>query len=931
MIKDRPDSSEQPWPAEKQVASTAFTVNEDLWQNASADELRQYLRIAYAIAEESKIDQRTTLDDDTHLREHIAHLQNRIEQLTELPRRIAEMCGLDLDAIQRGEKPRMVSYEFYLKEREKRIQGEKHLDLLNSNSQLKPAQKQGLYYLNRQIERGTHHDAQGRTRINATTIAKQIGMSASTGERLIDFCKEQLPDLYDIDSHDEPGPEPGQTVPRTYVKVKDPELLKEPDKIAPLVFKKQGGDQYHQCQHCLSFHVKIIKKVTRTIECLDCHHKTILDEVVTEQIQKHNGQQAQKQLAFGQIYHAGYRQTGTLELIDQALTDHPSLMVVDIRYTPESKNSDWTKSAFFARWKDRYSWIKDLGNVNHKDPGNIQISNPERGLAALAEILSKHAVILLCGCPEFETCHRKSVIELYVQKQLAFDKNFCPQVFNLPDIIKPVTPPMALPFHNQEHLREAAELLLSLAGDAETHIVMPPMNPSKYLEVKRKLTVEDLLDHLKGGQARGALCSYQDKRTRGLCWDVDDLDGWELLQQVARTLCSAGYEVLLEESPAGRGGHLWIIFEGLVPASPARQAIYSIVPDLGMVAEYWPSPGKNRVRLPGSYYARYGKQVEQEVRGWCKMISVADNQVGEDGTAAAALLLGHQNSVELARATVSLAPEPVPEKKTAPVGVAIPAPVQRTEAQWFEERPLPVVDATWIKRCGSLGETTYYFAITEGASAAWFNMRHSLEDIQPLQNNRKAFSPNGQERTASSAHWQKNGEERYTDFSNHGLRADGTHDTGDVLEYAAKVWGKPKSKILAETTSEMVKLAKTDLESSARAGRIPPTWLMEVTTPAGWRRYDQLRGQAGLVESVAQQQEDEPLLTAYKLLKEVEGVGGGLHIREDDAWGIQVPESWTDAQYKSLQDRVLDFNLELRAVLSDEDLRAELEGMMKHG
>jgi len=767
-----------------------------------------------------------------------AHKDEETAKLRELLNRTARICGLDLDAIQRGERPKMISYQAF----EKILQRFKLL----RNSPWKPGERVTIDEVQFQLTHPQKVDADGFARINYESGARHTGMSDTTIKRTIQSILEQCSTFPLECKWDVPDfAADGRPIKALYAKASVPDLLTIAPTLTLDAKRKQGGDKYtHQCQHCLSLNIKVRKKVTSTIICLDCKHETILDETVTEQVQK--VQRAQKQLAFGKIYHAGYREPGTLELIDQALADHPELVLIDIRYTPESKNSQWTKSAFFKRHGERYSWIQDLGNVNHKEPGNIRIANPEKGIAKLTEILAQHSVILLCGCPEYDNCHRKSVIELYVQKQLAFNPDFCPQVDNLQAIIKPFTPPASADAReaslaDNRCLREAAELLLEVAGDAEVHIVMPPMYLSKYVEEKRKLELEDVLDHLCGGEARGALCRRTDGKARGYCWDTDNEDGWDMLKVSAQRLVAAGYQVILEESPAGRGGHLWILFEELVQAELVRAEVYRIAPDLAEVVEVWPSLTRgNRVRLPGGYYARYGSKVEQEVRAWCKLVSVADGESSRDGTEAAALLLAHQNPVSLvpAKATViAAATAPSTEKKSAPV---VETRRELTVEELAQQRPLPPVDAAWMKKCGPVAESTYWFAVTEGYSATWFNQHHTLEEIQPLERNGMALSPNGSERTASTAHWQKDGEQRYTDFSLHGQRADGRRDSGDVLEYASKVWQRPKSELLAETTQEIVKVARQNLEASASAGNLPPLWVAELLTPAGWRRYDKL-------------------------------------------------------------------------------------------
>src|SRR5260370_8663470 len=167
---------------------------------------------------------------------------------------------------------------------------------------------------------------------------------------------------------------------------------------------------------------------------------------------------------------------------------------------------------------------------------------------------------------------------------------------------------------------------------------------SKYRAIKGKLAREEAIEHLRGRETYGALCSRSDGRTRALCWDTDSTEEWELFKAYARTLVRAGYLVILEESPAGRGGHMWIIFDGLVDASAARSAVYAIASELAEVKEYWPAPeyGKgNRERLPGGKYLRPG------IEEWCVLISVPDGEISTNGTGAARLLPTHQTPLTI--------------------------------------------------------------------------------------------------------------------------------------------------------------------------------------------------------------------------------------------------------------------------------------------
>jgi hypothetical protein len=79
--------------------------------------------------------------------------------------------------------------------------------------------------------------------------------------------------------------------------------------------------------------------------------------------------------------------------------------------------------------------------------------------------------------------------------------------------------------------------------------------------------------------------------TRLLCYDADTPDDWQLLQEAARALAEGAYIPLLEVSPVGRGGHLWIIYTGLVYVAWARRHVLELAPPLADIAESWPGVG----------------------------------------------------------------------------------------------------------------------------------------------------------------------------------------------------------------------------------------------------------------------------------------------------------------------------------------------------
>jgi uncharacterized protein (DUF488 family) len=120
------------------------------------------------------------------------------------------------------------------------------------------------------------------------------------------------------------------------------------------------------------------------------------------------------------LYTLGYQQLrGIYSLLNLAVPLDATL--VDIRYTPWSRDEQWTERSLFQRLCDlqfgglkcRYVHIKELGNVNYNQPGQpIEIWLPEVGIARLHERLKEKPCILLCGCRDVERCHRKVVAEL---------------------------------------------------------------------------------------------------------------------------------------------------------------------------------------------------------------------------------------------------------------------------------------------------------------------------------------------------------------------------------------------------------------------------------------------------------------------------------------------------------------------------------------
>ena len=110
------------------------------------------------------------------------------------------------------------------------------------------------------------------------------------------------------------------------------------------------------------------------------------------------------------VYTLGY--TGRkLAEITRALDDRDAILF-DIRYSPRSRNPAYSKDYLQATLKDRYVWVKDLGNVNYALLSPIKIANYAAGKARITA--TAKPVILMCVCENAATCHRTVVADLLI-------------------------------------------------------------------------------------------------------------------------------------------------------------------------------------------------------------------------------------------------------------------------------------------------------------------------------------------------------------------------------------------------------------------------------------------------------------------------------------------------------------------------------------
>ena len=373
-------------------------------------------------------------------------------------------------------------------------------------------------------------------------------------------------------------------------------------------------------------------------------------------------------------------------------------------------------------------------------------------------------------------------------------------------------------------VERAATLLVAIAGPAPVHIEMSARGPKKYYDVHRPFAERDGCLHLSGWKTKGASLRYPDGMTRALCYDADTLTDWQRLQEAARALAACGYVPLLEASPAGRGGHLWIIYSGLVEASWAQRHVLRPAPQLSEIAESWPDVA-HKVRLPG------GKYVQPGFAAWCTLADAAGTVLATDGASAARVLLDFQTPTALVPAS------PLEMSSALHGSEFTEVPNQQEQEAERMRRSFGQVDSHWHEKYGR----SLWFQFTPGQLAVLYNERRPLPELLPLEQNGMAFSPSVEERTPSTA-ITKDGL-GWVDFSARTRQPGGKHDGGDALELVARRNGETKANkrgTMQEAARALVSEAKAALEEAARTGIAPPSWVASIMTDAGWQHYHRL-------------------------------------------------------------------------------------------
>jgi uncharacterized protein (DUF488 family) len=98
------------------------------------------------------------------------------------------------------------------------------------------------------------------------------------------------------------------------------------------------------------------------------------------------------------------------------LVERYDAVVLDIRYNPTSRMAEWRRVELSKCFGWCYLWVKGLGNENFARDCPVKIHDFEAGLKLVTQQLTLGNVILLCGCRDLATCHRKEVAERIAER-----------------------------------------------------------------------------------------------------------------------------------------------------------------------------------------------------------------------------------------------------------------------------------------------------------------------------------------------------------------------------------------------------------------------------------------------------------------------------------------------------------------------------------
>lgn len=113
------------------------------------------------------------------------------------------------------------------------------------------------------------------------------------------------------------------------------------------------------------------------------------------------------------VYHVGYRSGWTPRRLAAEIAGR-GLDLFDIRFAPGRPGAVWSRENLSRLLGGRYRWAGDmLGNRNYSGGGPIELVDATTGIMVLGSLLrGGYTPVLMCACGDYESCHRRVVVEL---------------------------------------------------------------------------------------------------------------------------------------------------------------------------------------------------------------------------------------------------------------------------------------------------------------------------------------------------------------------------------------------------------------------------------------------------------------------------------------------------------------------------------------
>ena len=90
-----------------------------------------------------------------------------------------------------------------------------------------------------------------------------------------------------------------------------------------------------------------------------------------------------------------------------ALLKSLDAILIDIRFTPTSKQVQWQKDYLRLLLRNKYLHVPHLGNRSSKESGKQAIQNTILSIKIITEL--KTNLLLMCECQRIEDCHRQEI------------------------------------------------------------------------------------------------------------------------------------------------------------------------------------------------------------------------------------------------------------------------------------------------------------------------------------------------------------------------------------------------------------------------------------------------------------------------------------------------------------------------------------------